>query len=102
MRLRHRAGYTQCSVAVLKLPVASERPGVEAASWLLMLADDPAGVMFRETILRSNAVERMLASPGGYRFLEATCARTYVSKDSSATSRRCRAFSRSKSFMLLA
>lgn len=64
-----------------------------------MLADDPAGMTFRETILFSDAVDRLPASLGGYKFPEATSASTCFSKDRSATSRRNRAFSRPRSFI---
>ena len=41
-----------------------------------MLADDPAGVTFRETVLLTDAIDRLPASFGGYKFPEATSART--------------------------
>ncbi len=67
-----------------------------------VLTDDPAGVTFRETVLVPNAVDRLPASLGGYKFPEATSASTCFSRDRSATSRRSRAFSRSRSFIFLA
>jgi hypothetical protein len=41
-----------------------------------MLADDPAGVTFREVVLLPDAVHRLPASLGGYKFPEATSAST--------------------------
>ena len=67
-----------------------------------MLTDDPAGVTFREAVLLPDASNRLPASLGGYKFPEATSASTCFSSDRSATSRRSRAFSRSRSFIFLA
>jgi hypothetical protein len=67
-----------------------------------VLTDDPASVTFREAVLLPNAVDRLPASLGGYKFPEATSASTCFSRDRSATSRRKRAFSRSRSFIFLA
>ena len=64
-----------------------------------MLADNPAGVTFREAVLFPDTVDCLPASLGGYKFPEATSASTCFSKDKSATSRRNRVFSRSKSFI---
>jgi hypothetical protein len=41
-----------------------------------MLADDPAGVAFREAVLLPDAVDRLPAPLGGYKFPEATSANT--------------------------
>jgi len=46
--------------------------------------------------------DRLPASLGGYKFPEATSASTCFSRDRSATRRRSRAFSRSRSFIFLA
>lgn len=67
-----------------------------------MLADDPASVALREAIPLLDAIDRLPASLGGYKFPEATSDSTCFSKDRSATSRRSRAFSRSRSFIILA
>ena len=85
----------------LKLDQAKRLEQLEGENARLkrLLADDPAGVTLRETVLRSDAVHRLPASLGGYKFPEATSAKTCFSKDRSATSRRRRRFSRSRSFM---
>ena len=67
-----------------------------------VLADDPAGVTFREAVLLPDAIDRLPAPLGGYKFPEATSASTCFSKDRSATRRRNRAFLRSRSFIFLA
>ena len=66
------------------------------------LADDPAGVAFRETILLSNALDRPPAPLGAYKFPEATSFSTCFSSDRSATRRLRRTFSRSSSFIRFA
>ena len=78
------------------------RHGRHVALRAAVLADDPAGVTFREAVLLPDRVHRLPASLGGYKFPEATSASTCFSKDRSATSRRNRAFSRSRSFIFLA
>ena len=78
------------------------RHGGHVALRAPVLADDPAGVTFREAVLLSDPSHRLPASLGGYKFPEATSASTCFSKDRSATSRRNRAFSRSRSFIFLA
>ena len=83
-------------------PILVGRHGGHVALRAAVLADDPAGVTFREAVLLPNAVDRLPASLGGYKFPEATSARTCFSNDRSATSRRSRAFSRSRSFIFLA
>ena len=83
-------------------PILVCRHGGHVALRAAVLADDPAGVTFREAVLLPNAVDRLPASLGGYKFPEATSARTCFSNDRSATSRRSRAFSRSRSFIFLA
>ena len=67
-----------------------------------VLADDPAGVTLRETILLLDGAHRLPASLGGYKFPAAMSASTCFSKDRSATKRRNRAFLRSRSFIFLA
>ena len=67
-----------------------------------VLADDPTGVTFREAVLLTDAVDCLPAPLGGYKFPEATSASTCFSRERSATSRRSRAFSRSRSFIFLA
>ena len=64
-----------------------------------MLANDPAGMTLGETVLLSDTVNRLPASLEGYKFPEATSFKTCFSKDRSATSRRRRVFSRSRSFI---
>ena len=76
--------------------------GLHVALRAPMLADDPAGVTFREAVLLSDPFNRLPASLRGYKFPEATSASTCFSRDRSATSRRNRAFSRSRSFIFLA
>lgn len=66
------------------------------------LADDAAGVTFREAVLLPDAPYRLPASVGRYKFPEAISFRTCFSSDRSATSRFSRAFSRSRSFIRLA
>lgn len=78
------------------------RHGGHVALRATVLADEPAGVTFGEAILLSDAVHRLPASLGGYKFPAATSANTCFSKDRSATSRRRRAFSRSRSFIFRA
>jgi hypothetical protein len=67
-----------------------------------VLTDDPAGVTFREAVLLPDAVDRLPASRGSYKFPEATSASTSPARDKSATRRRSRAFARSRSFIFLA
>ena len=67
-----------------------------------VLADDPTGVTFREAVLLTDAVDCLPAPLGGYKFPEATSASTCFSRERSATSRRSRAFSRSRPFIFLA
>lgn len=78
------------------------RHGRHVALRAAVLADDPAGVTFRKAVLLPDPVDCLPASLGGYKFPEATSARTCFSKERSATSRRRRAFSRSRSFIFLA
>ena len=78
------------------------RHGGHVALRAPVLADDPAGVTFREAVLLLDPSHRLPASLGGYKFPEATSASTCFSRDRSATSRRNRAFSRSRSFIFLA
>lgn len=66
------------------------------------LADDVAGVTFREAILLPDAPYRLPAPVGRYKFPEAISFRTCFSNDRSATNRLSRAFSRSRSFIRLA
>ena len=66
------------------------------------LADEPAGVTFREPILLSNPPDRLPAPFGAYKFPEARSFRTCLSSDNSATRRLSRVFSFSSSFMRLA
>lgn len=67
-----------------------------------VLADNPAGMAFRETILLPNAFYSLPAPLGAYKFPEATSFSTCFSSDRSATRRLRRTFSRSRSFMRLA
>ena len=83
-------------------PILVGRHGRHVALRAAVLADDPAGVTFRETVLLPDPVHRLPATLGGYKFPEATSASTCFSKDRSATRRRNRAFSRSRSFIFLA
>ena len=66
------------------------------------LADDPAGLALRETVLLPDAIHRLPAPLGAYKFPEATSLRTCFSSDRSATRRLSRTFSRSRSFIRLA
>jgi hypothetical protein len=67
-----------------------------------VLADDPAGLAFREAILPSDAFNRLPAPLGAYKFPEATSLSTCFSSDKSATRRLRRTFSRSRSFIRFA
>ena len=66
------------------------------------LADEPAGVTFRELILLLDAPYRLPPPVGPYKFPEAISLSTCFSSDRSATRRFSRAFSRSSSFIRLA
>jgi hypothetical protein len=66
------------------------------------LANDPAGLAFRETILLPNALYSLPAPLGAYKFPEATSLRTCFSSDKSATRRLSRTFSRSRPFIRFA
>jgi hypothetical protein len=66
------------------------------------LIDDPAGMPLRETILLPDALYRLPAPFGAYKFPEATSLSTCFSSDRSATRRFRRTFSRSSSFIRLA
>ena len=66
------------------------------------LADNPAGVAFREAILLPNAFNRLPAPLGAYKFPDATSLSTCFSSDRSATRRLRRTFSRSRSFIRFA
>jgi hypothetical protein len=78
-------------------------PG-DGGVWLrpAWLADDPAGMAFRETVLLSNALDCLAAPLGAYKFPEATSLSTCFSSERSATRRFRRTFSRSSSFIRLA
>ena len=67
-----------------------------------VLADDPAGVAFREAVLLPNALDSLPAPFGAYKFPEATSLSTCFSSDRSATRRLRRTFSRSRSFIRFA
>ena len=66
------------------------------------LVDDPAGMTFREPVSLADALDRLSAPFGAYKFPEATSFRICFSSERSATSRFRRTFSRSKSFIRLA
>ena len=66
------------------------------------LADDPAGMAFRELILALDRFDCLPAPVRRYKFPSATSFRICFSRDRSATSRLSRAFSRSSSLKLLA
>jgi len=57
------------------------------------LADEPAGVTFREPILLPNPLDRLPTPFGAYKFPEAISFRTCFSSDRSATRRLSRVFS---------
>ena len=80
-------------------PILVDRHGGHVALRAAVLADDPAGVALREAVLLLDRVDCLPASLRGYKFPEATSASTCFSRDKSATSRRNRAFSRSRSFI---
>ena len=80
--------------------ISSNRGNVALRS--TRLADQLAGMTFREAIYLPDAPHRLPASVGRYKFPEAISLRTCFSRDKSATSRFNRAFSRSRSFMRLA
>jgi hypothetical protein len=63
------------------------------------LADEPAGLALRETILLPNPLDRLPAPFGAYKFPEAISFSTCFSRERSATSRFSRAFSFSRSFI---
>jgi len=67
-----------------------------------VLADDPAGMALRETVLLPDGFYRLPAPFGAYKFPEATSLSTCFSSDRSATRRFRRTFSRSRSFIRLA
>src|SRR5665213_3526565 len=69
------------------------------AAWL---ADDPAGLAFRQIVFAPNALNSLPAPFGAYKFPEAISFRICFSSDRSATSRFSRAFSFSRSFILRA
>jgi hypothetical protein len=64
-----------------------------------VLADDPAGLAFRELILLPNPLDSLPASLGAYKFPEEISFSTCFSSDRSATSRFSRTFSFSRSFI---
>ena len=66
------------------------------------LTHNPAGMTLRETVLPPNALNRLPAPFGAYKFPEATSLSTCFSSDRSATRRFRRTFSRSRSFICLA
>jgi hypothetical protein len=72
----------------------NERVTLRAAG----LADDPAGLAFREPILLPDPLDRLPAPFGAYKFPEEMSFRTCFSSDRSATNRFRRTFSFSKSF----
>ena len=63
------------------------------------LADEPAGVTFREPVLLPSPFNRLPSPFGAYKFPEAISFRTCFSRDRSATSRFSRVFSFSGSFI---
>jgi hypothetical protein len=83
-----------------RILIRSNDSGVPLGS--AVLADDPAGLTFGETILPSNAFYCLPAPFGAYKFPEATSLSTCFSSDRSATRRLRRTFSRSRSFIRLA
>ena len=66
------------------------------------LADDPAGMTFRETVFLPNALDCLAAPLGAYKFPKATSLSTCFSSERSATRRFRRTFSRCSSFIRLA
>jgi hypothetical protein len=68
------------------------------AEWL---ADQPAGVAFREMILLANMLNGLQTPFGDYKFPDAMSFRTCFSSDRSATRRFRRLFSFSRSFIFL-
>jgi hypothetical protein len=83
-----------------RILVSSDDGGVSLRpAWL---ADNPAGMALRETVLPSNAFDRLPAPLGAYKFPAATSLSTCFSSDRSATRRLRRTFSRSRSFIRLA
>ncbi|MDX6459416.1 MAG: hypothetical protein QOE55_3113 [Acidobacteriaceae bacterium] len=66
------------------------------------LANDPAGMTFRETVLLPDAPDCLAAPLGAYKFPEATSLSTCFSSARSATRRFRRTFSRCSSFIRLA
>ena len=83
-----------------RILIRSNDGGVSLCS--AVLADDPAGLAFGETVLPSNALDRLPAPFGAYKFPEATSLSTCFSSDRSATRRLRRTFSRSRSFIRFA
>jgi hypothetical protein len=83
-----------------RILIKSNDGGVSLRS--AVLADDPAGLAFRKTVLPSNAIDRLPAPFGAYKFPEATSLSNCFSSDKSATSRLRRMFSRSRSFIRFA
>ena len=81
-----------------RIVISPDNIGVSLCS--TVLADDPAGLALRETILPSNAFDSPPAPLGAYKFPEATSLSTCFSR--SATRRLRRTFSRSKSFIRFA
>ena len=63
------------------------------------LADDPAGLAFRELILLPDPLDSLPAPFGAYKFPEEISFKTCFSSDRSATSRFSRVFSFSSSFI---
>ena len=66
------------------------------------LADEPAGVTFRESVLLPNPFDCLPAPFGAYKFPEAISFKTCFSRERSETKRLSRVFSFSRSFSRLA
>ena len=66
------------------------------ATWL---ADDPAGLAFRDLVFFPDPLDSLPAPFGAYKFPEEMSFKTCFSSDRSATSRFSRAFSFSRSFI---
>ena len=80
--------------------ISSNDAGVSLCS--AVLADNPAGLAFGETVLIPDAFYRLPAPLGAYKFPDATSLSTCFSSDRSATRRLSRTFSRSSSFIRFA
>ena len=83
-----------------RILISPDNRGVSLRS--AVLADDSTGAALRETILFSDALYRLSAPFGAYKFPEATSLSTCFSSDRSATRRLRRTFSRSRSFIRFA